>query len=161
MSAMRALMRRAHSVSEMKKYLEGRAEDLAVVKPVLARLRESHYLDDERYALQFARFHAISRRQGRFRIVRELRARGVSDAHIEAALETVFAESNEPETVRARIARKLRQHRGALDERKTASLYRSLLRSGFSGDVIRTELRAAKIAAATDLPEADENSEEA
>ena len=114
MSAMRALMRRAHSVSEMKKYLEGRAEDVAVVKPVLARLRESRYLDDERYALQFARFHAISRRQGRFRIVRELRARGVSDAHIEAALETVFAESNEAETVRARIARKLRQHRGAL-----------------------------------------------
>ena len=39
-SALRALMRRAHSVSEMRKYLEARAENAADVKPVLARLRE-------------------------------------------------------------------------------------------------------------------------
>jgi hypothetical protein len=42
--------------------------------------------------------------------------------------------------------------RGPLDQRRLASLQRTLLRAGFSGDTIRTELRAltrtAKAAAA-------------
>jgi regulatory protein len=159
-SAVRALMRRAHSVSEMRKYLEGRAEDAAAVKPVLARLRENRYLDDQRYAIDFARYRANSRHQGRFRIACELRARGVAGAQIEAALDTVFADTDEAAEVCARIARKLRQFHGAFDERKTASLYRSLLRAGFSGDVIRSELRAAKIEVAAALEEAGEESPE-
>ena len=76
-SALRALMRRAHSIHEMREYLNRRAEDLELVSPVVARLREHNYLDDARYALDYARTHAQSRRQGRFRIARELRARGV------------------------------------------------------------------------------------
>ena len=55
--------------------------------------------------------------------------------------------------VRARLKRKLATMRGALDERKIASLYRGLLHAGFSGDVIRTELRAATKAAVDELPE--------
>jgi regulatory protein len=160
-SALRALMRRAHSVSEMRKYLEGRAENAADVKPVLARLRENRYLDDARFAADFARSRANSRRQGRFRIARELRTRGIADAHIETALDSVFAETDEATLVRARIRRKLAQLRGPVDERKAASLYRSLLRLGFSSEVIRAELRAARIEAATELEDAEAESEEA
>ncbi|MGA8556278.1 MAG: RecX family transcriptional regulator, partial [Candidatus Acidiferrales bacterium] len=84
MSAQRALMRRAHSIHEMKQHLERRAEDKALVPQVIARLRELNYLDDANYALNYAAQHAKVRRQGRFRIARELRARGVPDRHIEA-----------------------------------------------------------------------------
>ncbi len=159
-SAVRALMRRAHSVFEMRKYLEERAEDKADVKTVLARLRENRYLDDARYAQEFARHRAKHRRQGRFRIARELRDRGVADAHIEAALDAVFAETDEAALVRARIKRKLAQIRGPIDQRKAASLYSGLLRAGFSGEVIRAELRAARIEAAAELTELEANSEE-
>jgi regulatory protein len=140
-SALRALMRRAHSIHEMKEYLERRADDKEAVSPVVARLREQGYLDDARFALEYARHHAQSRRQGRFRIARELRGRGVPDRHIEAALDSVFAETDEAASVRARLRRQLSHVRGALGERKIASLYRSLLRAGFSSDVIRAELR--------------------
>jgi SOS response regulatory protein OraA/RecX len=44
--------------------------------------------------------------------------------------------------VRARIERKLRSYRGEIDEKKMASLYASLLRAGFSSDVVRRELKA-------------------
>src|SRR5450755_30723 len=44
MSAQRALMRRAFSIHEMKKYLEGRAENKDFIPPVIARLRELNYL---------------------------------------------------------------------------------------------------------------------
>jgi regulatory protein len=136
-------MRRAHSIHEMRQYLERRAENKEDIDRVIARLREQNYLDDARYALDFARRHANSRHQGRFRIARELRTRGVPDRHIEAALEAVFAETDEAASARARIQRSLSHLRGPLDQRKLASLHRSLLRSGFSSDLIRAELRLA------------------
>jgi regulatory protein len=142
-AALRALMRRAHSIHEMREYLARRAEDKSQIDSVIARLREQNYLDDARYARDYARHHAQSRRQGRFRIARELRARGVPDRHIESALDSVFAETDESSLVRTRIQRQLARVRGPLDQRKLASLYRSLLRAGFSADIIRTELRAA------------------
>ncbi len=142
-SALRALMRRAHSIHEMRQYLGRRAENKTYIDRVIARLREQSYLDDARYALDYARQHANSRRQGRFRIARELRARGVPDHHIDTALEAVFAETDEAASVRARLKRHLSHFRGGLDQRKLASLHRSLLRAGFSSDTIRAELRLA------------------
>ena len=143
-AALRALMRRAHSVHEMRVLLERRAGEASLVGPVLARLKQHQYLDDARYAREFARARAQSRRQGRYRIARELRARGVPDRHIETALNEVFAETDETTLIRARLKRRLARLGAAteLDEKKLASLYRSLLRSGFSSDAIRTELRA-------------------
>jgi regulatory protein len=155
-SAVRALMRRAHSVHEMKEYLARRAENVEAVAPVIQKLKEQQYLDDARYARDYARVHAQGRRQGKFRIARELRARGVPDRHIEAALEAAFADTDEAALVRARLKRKLQSIRGPLDERKRASLYRSLLRAGFSSDVIRAELRAA---VREDVPEIEDASE--
>ena len=153
-AALRALMRRAHSVYEMRKALERRAEDASLVRPVLDRLKRDNLLDDARYARQFARTRAAHRKQGRFRIARELRARGVPDRHIEAALDEAFAETNEEEMLQKRLERKLKFVRGAVGERKRASLYQSLLRSGFSSDLIRRALRNA-IGGAAEIPEAD------
>lgn len=142
-SALRALMRRAHSIHEMRQYLARRADSKNHIDRVIVRLREQSYLDDARYALEYTCQHANSRRQGRFRIARELRARGVPDRHIDAALEAIFAETDEASSVRARLQRHLAHLRGPLDQRKIASLHRSLLRAGFSSDTIRAELRLA------------------
>ncbi|MGH9680371.1 MAG: regulatory protein RecX [Candidatus Acidiferrales bacterium] len=142
-AAVNALARRAHSVHEMRKYLESRAENKSAVDSILARLKDHKYLDDERYARQFTRMRSEVRKQGAFRIARELRARGVPDRHIEAALAERRGQSDEGAAVRARLARRLKTLRGPLDERKKASLYRSLLRAGFSSDTIRRELRSA------------------
>ena len=75
-------------------------------------------------------------------MARELRARGVPDRHIEAALEEVAQQTDEAALVRQRIERKLRSYRGEIDEKKLASLYRSLHRAGFSAAVIRRELQS-------------------
>ncbi len=119
--SLRALTRRAYSIHEMREYLGRRAENAELVSPVIARLREQKYLDDAKYALDYARQHAKARRQGRFRIARELRGRGVPDQHIEAALEAVFAETDEGALVRARLKRQLSHIRGSIGERKIAS----------------------------------------
>jgi regulatory protein len=137
--ALRALMRRAHSVSEMKKLLARRASSNLLAQVVMARLKETGQLDDARFARQFVRQHMEIRRQGKFRIARDLRARGVPDTHIEAALEEIADQNDECAIVRKRIVSKLKMFRGEIDDRKMASMYRSLLRAGFSSDVIRRD----------------------
>src|SRR2546422_8868935 len=140
--AVRALMRRAHSVHEMKKKLERRSENTLLVQLVMARLKENGMVDDARYAKQFARQRTESRKQGKFRIARDLRARGIPDRHIEAALNEISQETDEAALIRKRIERKMKLLRGEIDDRKIASLYRSLLRAGFPSDLIRRELRS-------------------
>jgi regulatory protein len=159
-AAIRALMRRAFSVSEMRKKLEAKAQDVAMVGPVLAKLREKKYLDDTRYAKEFARTRSSQRTQGKFRIVRELRGRGISDANIETACEEAFAENSEADLVKKRLARKLKLIRGPLDEKKRASIYGSLLRSGFSSDLIRKAMREAAAEVVIENEEPPEFSEE-
>jgi regulatory protein len=140
--AVRALMRRAHSVHEMKRKLERRSNNKLLVQVVMARLKENGMIDDARYAKQFARQRTESRKQGKYRVARDLRARGIPDRHISSALEEVAQTSDEAAMVRQRIERKLRSYRGEIDEKKMASIYGSLLRAGFSADVVRRELKA-------------------
>jgi len=140
--AVRALMRRAHSVHEMKQKLERRSDNKLLVQVVMARLKENGQIDDARYAKQFARQRTESRKQGKFRVARDLRARGIPDRHIASALEEVAQNTDEAAMVRQRIDRKLRSYRGEIDEKKMASMYSSLLRAGFSADVVRRELKA-------------------
>ena len=141
-AAVRALMRRAYSAYEMKQLLGRRTEDDHLLGTVMDRLKRAKMIDDERFAKQFVRQRTEIRRQGKFRIARDLRARGVLDRHIEAALAETAKETDEAAIVRQRLERKLQSLRGEIDERKTASIYRSLLRAGFSADVVRQELKA-------------------
>jgi regulatory protein len=140
-AALRALLRRAHSVHEMKKKLERRSDNKLLVQLVMARLKENGLIDDARYAKQFARQRTENRKQGKFRVARELRARGIPDRHIDSALEEVAQNTDEAAVIRKRIERKVRSYRGEIDEKKMASIYSSLLRAGFSADVVRRELK--------------------
>jgi regulatory protein len=154
--ALRALMRRPHSVHEMKKLLGRRASSELLAQVVLARLKENGLIDDSRYAQQFARQRTEIRRQGKFRIARDLRARGIPDSHIQAAIADSTDEIVERAAVRQRILRKLRLFRGPIDAKKIASLYRTLLAAGFPSDVIRRELKSVT---ADELPDVVETEE--
>ncbi len=140
--ALRILMRRAHSVHEMKTKLLRKADSELLAQVVLARLKESGQLDDSRYAKQFTRQRAEVRKQGKFRIARDLRARGVPDRHINSALAESAESHDEAAVVRQRIERKLRSFKGEISDKKFASIYRSLLAAGFPADIIRRELKS-------------------
>jgi len=157
-AAIKILMRRAHSVHEMKKALARRCEDDKIVRGVVERLKRENLLDDVRYAKQFTRLRTESRKQGEFRIARDLRARGIPDRHIETAIKDAAAASDPAAIIRQRIERKLRLFRGEIDERKMASLYRSLIGAGFPSDLIRKELHRITH---EEIPEVDPRDETA
>ena len=157
-AAIKILMRRAHSVHEMKKALARRCEDDKTVRDVVERLKRENLLDDARYAKQFTRLRTESRKQGEFRIARDLRARGIPARHIETAIKDAAAASDPAAIIRQRIERKLRLFRGEIDERKMASLYRSLIGAGFPSDLIRKELHRITH---EEIPEVDPSDETA
>ncbi len=162
-------MRRSHSVHEMKTKLLRRADSELLAQVVLARLKESGKLDDSRYAKQFTRQRSEVRKQGKFRIARDLRARGVPDRHINSALAESADAENETALIRQRIERKLRSFRRGSGlvltspemkkkaDKKFASIYRSLLAAGFPADLIRRELKSLT---REEIPAADPESEE-
>lgn len=140
-AALRALGRRPYSAWELRRYLEQRGAEAKLTRRVLARLRSEGWLDDARYARQFAWSRATGRRQGRWRIFRELRARGVAEQHIRSALEEIFQETDERVLLQQKLAGWLKRHRDTpLDTRRLAALHRALLRAGFSSDAIQAEL---------------------
>src|SRR5262249_59014369 len=105
-AAQRALMRRAHSVWEIKNPLARRTDDERLPQVVMNRLKENGMLNDDRLAKQFVRQRTEIRRQGKYRIARDLRARGVPDRHIEEAL----AESPADDAQRAAIRHPIDRH---------------------------------------------------
>ena len=152
-AALKILMRRAHSVHEMEKALARRCEDEKIVNHVVGRLKHERLLDDARYAKQFTQLRTESRKQGEFRIARDLRARGVPDRHIQAATKEMAGTTDVAAIIRQRIERKLRLFRGEINEKKLASLYRSLLGAGFPSDLIRKELHRVT---REEIPEGEE-----
>lgn len=113
----------------------------AEVERVLQSLTSRGWLDDRRFAQDYARSRAHNRRYGRYRIASELRRKGVAGEWIEEALaEALPGEADERRLVQTRIERRLRHRRPPYSPKLLQSLYASLLRAGFPSAIIRSEL---------------------
>ena len=112
------------------------------MQAAITRLRELGYLDDRKFAEQFAYTLAQNRAFGPQRVRRELKAKLVDYRQIDAALERTFADVNERELLERALEKKVRGLRLPVTHAKLAALCQSLLRRGFrAGDII-TAVRA-------------------
>jgi regulatory protein len=84
--AWRALNRRDRTVAELARLLAGKRVEPDAIDTVVGELLEQGYLDDARYARQFADDRRRLDAWGPERIERRLRALGVGLAELEAAL---------------------------------------------------------------------------
>ena len=140
-TALRMLARRPYSLAEMRRALERKFTDSSQVRATIARLRELHYLDDKKFAEQYASSLARNRAFGRQRIRRELKAKLVDYRQIEPALSQAFDETSEHDLLEQTLDKKLRTLRLPLTRAKLASLCQSLLRRGFRGGDIMKAVR--------------------
>jgi regulatory protein len=84
--AWRALNQRDRTVAELARTLAAKRVEAAAIEVVVGELLEQGYLDDERYARRFADDRRRLDGWGAERIERRLRALGVDDALIAAAV---------------------------------------------------------------------------
>jgi len=142
--ALAALGRRALSGGEMRARLKLRAESDADIDTVVARLKESGYLNDRRFAESFVNWRLENQGLGRARVLRDLRTRRVAPAVAEEAVTQAYADKDEVALVEAFLARKYRNvslPSYLREARHLASAYRRLRYAGFGAAVSIRVLR--------------------
>ena len=91
-----------------------------------------HYLDDERYAKNYVRFHQDNK--SKRRIANDLIAKGVSKAVIETAIEVDY-QSDEASQIE-KLLNKKKYDRENATEKDRAKMFRFLAYRGFSSEDI-------------------------
>jgi regulatory protein len=161
--AVRSLARRAQSSAELRQKLRERAAEEASIEEVLGRLTEYGYLNDKRFAENYAASRLENERFGRARTLNDLRTRRVTGPVADAAVENTYKETDETALVEAYIRKKFRATpRETLfkQDKDLAGAYRRLLRAGFRSAVIVPVLkRFAKNPDLLDAIEVDPDAE--
>ncbi len=131
-----ALAARAQSIAELRTRLRKKAERLEDVDEILAYLKESGYVDDQRFAGTFADIRRENRGLGKARVVRDLMTRRVSPQIAKAAVEVSYQETDEVKMIEDFLARKYRGKNLKLlltEPKNLNSAYRKLRVAGFGG----------------------------
>jgi regulatory protein len=153
--ALRILARKAYSASEIKQKLHLRAAQVSDVPPVLTKLKEYGFADDEKFSETFAQSRLRNEGFGRSRVLRDLRTKRVSPKVAEQAIEKTFAGTSEAELIDNFLARKYRSKDLTVflkEEKNLASAYRKLRVAGFTSNAAVAALkRHAKRTADWDL----------
>jgi len=143
-TAYRYLTIRPRSRKELADKLQDKEFSDPVVAAVLEHVTRLGYLDDGKFAAQWAASRIRSRGFGRRRLEQELRIKGISSDIIKNTLNTILEEAPEAETARKEADKKLRTLTRFEPEVRRRRLAGFLERKGFSSDIIRTLLRTVR-----------------
>jgi regulatory protein len=136
--AVGALGHRMRSVAELKRLLRGRVPEgelgTVLVEMVILRLKEQKYLNDSSYAAAYTSFRKENEKFGRRRVITDLKVKGVHGDVIEKAIDEAYSGVDEQELARAYLRRK--RLKEPQNEKDAARIFRSLMRAGFSANVI-------------------------
>ena len=146
--AVRVLGGRAHSSGELREKLRRRAERAEDVDAVLAKLKELKYLDDRRFAENYAASRLENQGLGKMRVLRDLRQHRVAPQLAEQVTEKTYQETNEENLIEEFLKRKYRGKKLGeflTVEKNLAAAFRRLRYAGFAaGTSIRVLKRYAK-----------------
>src|ERR1700693_5145772 len=161
--AVRVLGGRAHSSGELREKLRRRAERAEDVDAVLAKLKELNYLDDQRFAENYAAARLQNQGLGKMRVLRDLRQRRVAPKLAEQVTEQTYQKTNETDLIEEFLRRKYRgKELGVFlsEEKNLAGAFRRLRYAGFSaGQSIRVLKRFANQPEVLDALEGEEAEE--
>lgn len=137
--ALSLLEHRARSVAELRRKLIEKGAPRSEIEDVIVRLLDQKLLDDSDFARQFARSRITGSGVSRFRVLQELRRKGVGNDIAERALEELQVDEGvDASTSIQRVADKKWKALARLDDlTRRRRLYAFLARRGFSPDEIR------------------------
>jgi regulatory protein len=165
-AALRALGGRAHSSGELREKLRRRAQTPEDVDAVLAKLKEAGYLNDRRFAENYAAARLQNQGLGKMRVLRDLRQRRVAPKLAEQVTDKTYEQTNETNLIEEFLRRKYRGKQLGVflsEEKNLAAAFRRLRYAGFSAGLsIRVLKRYASQPEALDALElsSDEDSHE-
>jgi regulatory protein len=136
--AYKAVARRDLTVAELRTRLERKHVPPEAIDDAVAELQETGFIDDARYARQFAEDKREIDRWGTDRIATDLRRRGIPPQLIDAALTTHDRDS---EMRTALLLLRQRYPRAPRDDRERDRAWQMLVRRGYSPDLSYDAIR--------------------
>jgi len=127
---------RPRSSEEVRRRLRRRGFPGEAIEEVLARLTAAGYLNDAAFAAEWARSRQARQGLGPLRLSRELKAKGLSDVEIAAALDGLRQEREVVEVAAETAARRMKSLRALPPEVGRRRLAAYLERRGFPAEVI-------------------------
>ncbi len=109
--ALRALGGRAHSSGELRDKLRRRAQNNEDVDAVLAKLKEAGYLNDQRFAENYACARLQNQGLGKMRVLRDLRQRRVAPKLAEQVTDKTYEQTDEANLIEEFLRRKVSRQR--------------------------------------------------
>ena len=140
-TAYRYLSYRPRSYAEVEKKLRDKEFGEALVNAVLSDMVRLGYLNDEKFADQWAQGRVRLRGLGRRRIEQELRDKGVDRETVRRTLTSVLTAELEIDTAKKAAHRKLASMQTLDRDTRRRRLAGFLERKGFSYEVIRSILK--------------------
>jgi regulatory protein len=141
-AALRILTSHDLSVAELTARLKDKGVSDTLVKKTIVRLQDSGYLDDRKFARQWAESAIRNGRGYGVRLRLDLARRGVQDEIVNDLLATIAAEYDEMETLTALLSRKFAGFdQASASDREKRRVMQYLQRRGFSTAAIFNAFR--------------------
>jgi regulatory protein len=142
--AYKAVARRDLTVAELRARLEGKHVPPEAIEDAVTELEDTGFLDDARYAMQFAEDKRELERWGSERIAQDLRRRGIAPRLIDAAVST---QSRDSELRTALLLLEQRYPTAPRDDRERDRAWQMLVRRGYTPEIAYDAIRAYERAA--------------
>ena len=140
-SAYRYLSLRPQSARELEKKLRGKGFPAGVIKEALEKLVDLKYLNDESFAVQWARNLAVNKLWGNRKIILSLQEKGVPNRLIDDAVLCARQELTEEEAIAILIKKRAAKKKtAALDIKEKQRIFQSLAGRGFPPGLILNKL---------------------
>jgi regulatory protein len=142
--AYRLLSMRPHSEKELEKKLREKGFPAVVIKEALEKLHDLKYLNDESFAIGWARDLAVNKLRGNRKIIASLREKGVSSQLIDGAIAAARLEISEEEAIAVLVRKKAAKKKPtAFDIKEKQRIFQSLMGRGFPPGLILNKLGKA------------------
>ena len=139
--AFRLLAAKPRSVAQLRERLLEKAAAEAV-EPVIARLLELGYLNDEKFAASFAHSRLTVKPLGRTRLRQDLQRKKLDKQTVEQTLAAAYEEQNEESLIDRTLEKRLRLKGAPTSRAESKKLFDYLLRRGFGYDIVSRKVRA-------------------
>lgn len=140
--AYRSLAYRSQTRRELRDRLQRQGYSIEVIDNVLRDLEAAGYVDDNKVALNWARYRLQNKPMGRRRLAWELQQRGVPSASVEAVLREVYGEVDEVSLAEQATRKRLGSSELPSSPRERQRYVRYLFNLGFDTDIIAAALAA-------------------
>ncbi len=138
LTAINFLSRKDRSTREVIRKLKEKGFTKEVTKKVLEFLKSYGYINDLEYAKKFVKQRVVVRGYGKFKVIYELRDKGINDNIIEKVTQNI--EDDEYESA-IKLGRKKARRLDLTDYKEKQKLYSYLQRRGYSYDIIKSVLQ--------------------